>query len=572
MQQTIRDRWDKRKGSALVFSALMLVGTLGMVGFAVDGGSLFLVRARLSAAADGSALGAARSVSYASTVAQATAQATTVANQFFAANFPAGYLGTGATPTVAPVFAKETGSGGNPDGILRVSLTATVQAPTYFMNLFGYHKVPVTATGTATRRGLVLMLVLDQSNSMNTSPSACAAMRTAANSFITMLSPWDTVGMVTFDSSAHLSYPPSTTFGNGSLAAKISAITCNGNTGTAAALEMAYQQIVLQNLPLAFNNMILFTDGVPNGIAANFPVRRSVDTRWGPAYSAPSQPGGSLWGRSFYCGLNLPDNNPCQNMGVIVTGGTTVRGSLSAAAGQDSYGGYTFPLYQPWDTDPAIAYPPGSGVCWIYSYYDCNSEIYAYIPDIDAWGNSTHGVPATGPGPTVCGAGACNGLVSRDLWLYQTNQLCNNGKCDDTGDLWSNHATVGSVSNYFPLTNPAYPGKLRVDQPNTVAAASMNSAMAEAYKIRSNATLNIGIHTVFLTGNNSDAVDREFLPIIANSQTIPALPYDPVSYVPYTNPAFQASQQQGLYLVTSDLTQLTALFSQLASQLLRISQ
>ena len=560
----------------MVFSAFMLVGTLGMVGFAVDGGSLFLVKSRLSAAADGSALAAARSVGFASTVAQATAQATTVANQFFAANFPAGYLGTGATPTVAPVFAQETGSGGNPDGILRVSLTARVDAPTYFMKLFGYQKVPVTASGTATRRGLVLMLVLDQSNSMNTSPSACTAMKTAANNFITMLSPWDTVGMVKFDSSAHLAYPPSTTFGNGTLAAAINGITCNGNTGTTAALEMAYQQIVQQNLPLAFSNMILFTDGVPNGIAANFPVRRSVDTRWGPAISAPAQPGGTLWGRPFYCGWNPPYSYPCQNMGVIVTGGATVRGSLSAGVFSgysfpDSYGGYTFPLYQPWDTDPPIAYPPGGGSCWIYSYYDCNSEMYAYIPDFDAWGNSTHGVYATGPGPTVCSAGACNGLVSRDLWLYQTNQLCNAGKCANTGGLWTANAGVGSVSNYFPLTNPAYPGKLRVDQPNTVAAASMNSAMAEAYRIRSNTTFNIVIHTIFLTGNDN-LVDREFLPIIANSKTIPALPYDPGSYVPYTNPAFQASQQQGLYLVTADLTQLTALFSELASQLLRISQ
>ena len=62
------------------------------------------------------------------------------------------------------------------------------------------------------------------------------------------------------------------------------------------------------------------------------------------------------------------------------------------------------------------------------------------------------------------------------------------------------------------------------------------------------------------------------LPIVANYPNIPALPYDPVSYTPYANPAFQTSQETGQYYVTADRNQLTSLFAQLASEVLRLSK
>jgi hypothetical protein len=79
------------------------------------------------------------------------------------------------------------------------------------------------------------------------------------------------------------------------------------------------------------------------------------------------------------------------------------------------------------------------------------------------------------------------------------------------------------------------------------------------------------INTIYLTGNGTDSVDHEFLAIIANVPQITALPYDPTSFTPYTNPAYQSSQETGKYLVTSDRTQLNSLFAQLASEMLRLS-
>jgi hypothetical protein len=113
---------------------------------------------------------------------------------------------------------------------------------------------------------------------------------------------------------------------------------------------------------------------------------------------------------------------------------------------------------------------------------------------------------------------------------------------------------------------------LRNDQPNTICAASANTAMAEGYRIRSDTTYNIVINSIYLTGNMGDAVDREFLPVISNVTEIPRLPYESPTTPAYANPAHQSSQQHGKYLVTANANELESLFAQLASEVLRLSR
>jgi len=148
--------------------------------------------------------------------------------------------------------------------------------------------------------------------------------------------------------------------------------------------------------------------------------------------------------------------------------------------------------------------------------------------------------------------------------------------------VWSSYP-ADSNSNLF--TAGPYKGFLRPDQPTTIVAATMNTAMSQAYWIRSDASgcggaggngtacgtkFHPTINTIYLLGNAGDAADHEFLPIMANTQQIPALPYDS-NWTPYINPAFQTDQEQGLYQVTADKTQLSALFQKLASEVLRLS-
>jgi len=566
----------RQRGMVLLIQGLMLIATIATVGLAVDVGSIYLIKARLSAAVDAAALAAGRSVNLANTVQQAQAQAISAANQFFNANFPAGYLNSIGTPTVTPTFTQATDANGNPTGVLNISVTASAQAPTYFMNIFRISSITVSGSGTASRRGLVMMLVLDQSSSMNTAAdpvtglTACQAMKQAAQSFITLFSPYDYVGLVTFDLTAHLVYPPSTSYGDGTLNADIGNIVCQSNTNTISALELAYQQIKSVNLPLAKNTIMLFTDGSPNGVSAVFPLRSRLDSRWGPALANPAPPAqsGSTYGHNNSCAdVGPQDANGsneeavCINMPVECTTAGTVTGTISQTSGQDSWGGQTYGLARPTDSDSAPSFP---GFCSNTGGLPSTNmrQFIAYIPDNDLYGNSLHGI--------------------RDNWLFQTNQLCSpdptvQPNCKNTGDLWSNHPGVGSGSNFFPATNvytnaSVYGGFFRPDQPNSIVAASMNGTINEAFRIRADTTYHPVINVVYLTGNGSDSVDREFLPMVANVALIPALPYDPVSFLPFANPAFQAGQEQGTYLVTADRNQLQSLFAQLASEVLRLSQ
>jgi Flp pilus assembly protein TadG len=613
-------RRENQRGMAIFFYATMLIFVVGCVGLAVDVGTIYMIRARLVAAVDAAALAAGRSVNLQNTVQAATTAATNTANQFFAANFPNGYFNSIGTPTVTPTFTQVTDSNGVPTGVLNISVTASVTAPTYFMNIFNVHSLTVNDTGTASRRGIVMVLVLDKSVSMITTPdpvsglTACQAMVQAAGNFVNLFSPFDYIGVLPFDVSAYTTNDGNT---GGAAPAQgqqallgtlISNINCGSSTNTISALHYAYQWIKNVNQPLALNSIVLFTDGSPNGVTANFPARTVADNRYGSAINAPDGSGaqGAGWtnpptqsgtstppGLSNSCNSNVGvqdansvwSNEICVNMpATMCTVSTdTIFGTITQGAAQNSYGGGTSGPSSPSDvvsySIPSSCKATSNGVTALPG--GNMRQFIAYIPDTDVYGNSLHGVTATGSSPygTVS-----NGLVTRDYWLFQANSETSpdgtvNPATKNVGDLWSNHTNIGMVSNFFPSGTP-YQNKFRPDEPNAIVAAGMNGTMAQAYTIRSDTTYNPIINVIYLTGNSTDSVDREFLPIVANAQWIIPLPYDsqytstPGSSGPahlYQNPAYQANQQVGTYLVTADRNQLTNLFAQLASETLRLS-
>ena len=376
---------------------------------------------------------------------------------------------------------------------------------------------------------------------------------------------------------------------------------------------MAYQQIKAANLPLALNTIVLFTDGSPNGLTAQFPARVPLpypgtnESRWGPAWSSPSPP--AQLGTTFNNITNTcTGNGICINMPVVCTDSTAVlAGTIAQQSGQDTNGGSTWGLVPATDSagkriingydtstvsfpatcDPSSLMPSQTTSPGKASNY--TKQYLAYIPNFDIYVNDlVNGVLATGTSPygTVSG-----GYDNRSNWLYQVNNECSpdatvQPNCKNVGGPWANFPNIGSGSNFFPSDNSkyanadVYSGHLRVDQPNTIVAASMNGTMAEAFRIRSDTTYHPVIHTIYLTGNAGDSVDHEFLAIVANAPTIPALPYDtgydstttPVTDpVLYANPAYRTDQETGKYLVTSDKNQLAGLFAQLASEVLRLS-
>ena len=83
-----------------------------------------------------------------------------------------------------------------------VTITATVQAPLYFLRILGQNTSAVAVTTQAARRDALVMLVLDRSSSMNYAfqgSTACNIMKPDAIQFLNNFAPGrDMVGLVVF--------------------------------------------------------------------------------------------------------------------------------------------------------------------------------------------------------------------------------------------------------------------------------------------------------------------------------------------------------------------------------------
>jgi Flp pilus assembly protein TadG len=586
----------ERKGMAIILAALMLAFTIPVVGLAVDAGLLFVVKGRLSAAVDSAALAAGRALNLGNDLATVQASALASANRFFDANFPAGYLGTAADGrTVTADFQLQRDASNNPTGILIISVTGTVNSPTYFMRIFGVNGVDVSATGTATRRNLVMMMLLDQSGSMGsrvtsgiptTLPSnakACDAMVQAAAGFVDYFSPYDTVGLVTFNAQAAVTYAPSTNFknsGSSGINSKIGAINCSGSTATTAAIHLSGDQVFGVGQKLAMNTIVLFTDGMPNGVVANFPTRTQVDTRLGPGktYSSlpsntllrfrdPSTPSGSnpLWVKDAsapannYINCTTTDGpNLCYKLPLPATGTTpaTAYGQISQGSFDDNENTGSG-LIKAYSTDTLGTFPTNFNA---NGSNKVTAQNIAYIPDVDAFGNSNRG--------------------NWDNWHYHANNQCaptsvsitpGSSRCKDIGGTWAAYPT-GAGSNFLPSPSP-YAAYLRPELGNSIAAAGMNASVDQARRIRADTDYNIMFNAIYLLGNDAaDPAEREFLPRVVNLQMIPPLVYQPIGTAPITNTGYIPAQQTGMFVATADVRELNYVFAQIASSLLRLSQ
>ena len=88
------DRLPAKKGFAVVYMAVIADALLLFTGLAVDSGRGYVVKAQLTKAVDGAALGAARALN--------SGEPQGGGDSIFKANFPPGYLGTTSAPTRPP--------------------------------------------------------------------------------------------------------------------------------------------------------------------------------------------------------------------------------------------------------------------------------------------------------------------------------------------------------------------------------------------------------------------------------------------------------------------------------------
>src|SRR5262249_33211359 len=146
------------KGVALIYTAVTLTVLLLFTGLAVDGGRGYVVKAQLSKAVDGAALGAARELN--------SGNPRLKAEQIFRANFPTNYLGVSSVtdPAADPNFYSLSTDPAT--GVNTVTIQASAVLPTTFMGLANINSMNVNAMGEATRRMVDLSLIVDVSGSI----------------------------------------------------------------------------------------------------------------------------------------------------------------------------------------------------------------------------------------------------------------------------------------------------------------------------------------------------------------------------------------------------------------------
>jgi Flp pilus assembly protein TadG len=251
---------SNERGFALIYIAITMVTLLLFTGLAIDSGRAYVVKAQLTKAVDGAALGAARMLNSGDPKAEAT--------KIFKQNFAAGYMGTVPTedPTTAgDFFALRTIAA---SGVNVVTVTATVTMPTSFMKLANQNQVIVSATGEATRRMVDLSLVLDVSSSI---ASKWPAVRDAARTFIDSFDPiGDRLALITYGNGAHVvdQMRASRGFAKATLINDVPQNLPGGSTAMVEGLYRGWDELraVPRGTQSGLRVLVLFTDGASNSV------------------------------------------------------------------------------------------------------------------------------------------------------------------------------------------------------------------------------------------------------------------------------------------------------------------
>jgi Flp pilus assembly protein TadG len=368
MKNGIR-RWHSR-GVTLILTVAVMGVLIPLAGLAIDASLLYAIKAKLQAAVDAASLAGARSLNRGLDLASQADNARATATNFFNANFPNGLLST--TDRVLTLAVAESAY-----RTRTVRADAQVSAPTYFMRILGVASTRLTATGMASRRDVNMVLVLDRSGSMATPMSA---MQAAAQDFVDKFAEGrDNVGLIVFGGASLIAFPnpsplgPATNFKTASpnVDTLIVQTVNGGNTNTAQALWLAYQELRKRNEAGALNLIVFFTDGRPNSLIADF---------------NNSTPSLNLLKTTSTCTYRLQSNRPM--LGYIS------RGSSSGSSGT-TYGIYKIDA----DTVSSVTTTPittNSSGCYFRTDATRMNRDVAKMPTLDQYGNATTGyLPVT---------------------------------------------------------------------------------------------------------------------------------------------------------------------------------
>jgi Flp pilus assembly protein TadG len=525
----------RRNGVSLVVAALSLTFIIPVVGLMIDVGILYSVRARLQAAVDGASLAAARALNLGQSTAAQASSAQQNAVDWFYANFPANTWGTRNTQMgLASVSVFDDP---NNVHVRNVTVTASTTVPGYFMNWFSAHPTLLSSTGNASRRDVVVMMVLDRSGSMQNA-GACASMVTAAKLFTGQFAAGrDQIGLVSFSDNVYIHSSPTTGFqtvlgyknNSGSGTGALDTIVCAGGTSTAQAISVAYNEVYKMNLPGALNVIMFETDGLPNTLTLNFWDSSANLAGIKSTSSCTDKNGKKMSQSGFATAAVLPSWSPSQTLGAGSYFSNIPAGIVGAVYSDDPGGSNQFDVMMKY-------WAPGTANSFSSTTYIASSTAPGCAFD------STH---AVSPPPADIAW-----FPAKDVWGNQLNPAYGYLPVTLTGS----HIVANSYSTYH----------------NAVLNATDNAA----YQARSNATIPAYFFGIGLGGTSSSPPDYVLMQRLANDPNGDNY-NSPAKYSACSSEAncvTYSTQPQGTFIFSSSTASLAQAFLSISSQVLRLSK
>ena len=257
----------KCRGSIAVISALSIVVLIATIGLALDSGLGYIIRTKLNAAVDSAGIAAARAVSQGSSQATQSSNAIQAAQAFFAANYPAGYMGS--TPTFDTPTVSFNG------GQITIGTSASAAVNVNFLQILGFNLLNVSAAAQTTRKDLDMAFVVDTTGSMS---SVASQVKTSAQSFLAQFNATtDRVALIHFAIGGVTDVPfkadQSRGFDVATMDTDIQNYVFGATTNYSEGLWQARNQLnnVIQTANRSTLRVIVFfSDGAPNAFASYF--------------------------------------------------------------------------------------------------------------------------------------------------------------------------------------------------------------------------------------------------------------------------------------------------------------
>lgn len=588
-------------GNSLFIGTLSLVMLIPLMGLTIDASFLYAAKARLQAAVDGASLGAARALNLGNTLQSQQVNAAQNAVNWFYANFPPGTWSTSGTSMSTSGYTNTNAGFASPNVNIfpdtnnpqldHVNVTASTKVPTYFMKWFGVQSTTLNAVSYATRRAVVVMMVVDRSGSMcavngvipggqppcnkSNAGSACAAMISAAKQFTGQFAEGrDYIGMVTFSGNTYvvpnsggttgvpdqnfqatLGYTNNFGSGNG----YIDNLECEGGTGSPQAIALGYQLLVQAGLPGALNILLFETDGQPNTLTMRF--------------DDPTLPTGS--------NMTALSNSICKDLS-SPTPKTVSGGGFQTAAVLPPWNSFSLNLTSaPFgSTDPGL-YPntPFGMIGTMYSA-DPGQGTY-FVKMLQQWSN-----PAAQTPQDTADTG--KGYYNNNWWENPNGCNYTGGSTNNpdyqwwpTTDVYGNQLNPSNA--YKPVTTAMFSGKTRIQQSGANPAnwqnfhnGVLNATDNAAYNARANATYPAYIFALGL-GNNSagappDPILMQRVANDPNGDTFNSPAKYPACATEVGCVTYGSPQLQGTYVFAPTSNQLAQAFLEISSQILRLNK